>query len=139
MGKYELVQDINVAYVPATSFPEGIKAAFEKLENLIQPEENRRLFGLSWPDKNGKIIYKAAIEEKYNGEAGIYGLNSFVIKRGSYISERVKNYSKDLSQIGETFQRLLKYPEIDTKGYCLEWYEGVDDILCLVKLNSPEK
>ena len=139
MEKYELVQDINVAYVQATSFPEGIKAAFEKLESLIPPEENRRIFGLSWPDKNGKIMYKAAVEENYMCEGKNYGLNSFVIKKGNYISELVKNYGTDLSQIGETFRRLLKHSEIDTKGYCLEWYEGAGDVLCLVKLNSPEK
>ena len=74
MEKYELIKDINVAYVPATSFPEGIKAAFEKLESLIPPEENRTVFGLSWPDKNGKIMYKAAVEEKYKSEGKNYGL-----------------------------------------------------------------
>ncbi|HZI53431.1 MAG TPA: hypothetical protein VFD56_07005 [Chitinophagaceae bacterium] len=139
MEKYELIKDINVAYVPATSFPEGIKAAFEQLESLIPPEENRTVFGLSWPDKNGKIMYKAAVEEKYKSEGNNYGLESFVIKKGSYMSELVENYAADLSRIGDTFQQLLKLPDIDPKGYCLEWYKGCDDVLCLVKLNSPEK
>jgi len=135
MEKFELAKDFVVAYVPAISFPEGIKAAFETLESLIPPEKDRTVFGLSWPDKNGKIMYKAAVEEKYIGEGKNYGLGSFVIKKGSYISELIKSYSKDVSQIGETFQHLLKHPDVDPKGYCLEWYKGIDDVLCLVKLN----
>ncbi len=139
MEKYELIKDINVVYVPATSFPEGIKAAFEKLESLIPPEGNRTVFGLSWPDEDGKIMYKAAIEEKWPGEGKTYGINSFVINKGIYISQLIKNYVTDLSQIGDTFHQLLQHPGIDPRGYCLEWYKGYEDVLCLVKLNSPGK
>ena len=133
MEKYELVKDINVFYVPADSFPEGIKPAFERLESLIPPEENRTVFGLSWPDKHGKILYKAALEERYPGEGKKYGLNSFVIKKGSYISELVKSFASDVSQIGQTFQRLLEDPDIDPNGFCVEWYKG-PDVLCMVGL-----
>ena len=136
MEEYELVKDINLMYVPVASFPEGIPAAFEKLGSLLPAEGNRTMFGISWPDKNAKIIYKAAAEEKYRGEGKKYGLDTFIIKKGTYISELVKDYKKSLSQIGDTFQQLLKHPDIDTKGYCLEWYKGNDDVLCLIKLNA---
>src|SRR5262245_50485172 len=134
MEKYELVKDINVLYMPADSFPEGIKPAFERLEKLIPPEENRTVFGLSWPDTDGKILYKAALEEKYPGEGKKYGLKSFVVKKGTYISELVNSFANDVSQIGQTFQRLLEHPGIDPNGFCLEWYKG-PDVLCLVGLS----
>ena len=134
MEEYELVKDINVLYMPADSFPEGIQEAFEKLKSLITPGENRTVFGLSWPDKNGKILYKAAFEERYPGEGKIFGLNSFVIKKGSYISEPVNSFANDVSRIGETFQRLLEHPNIDPNGFCLEYYKG-PDVLCMVRLN----
>ena len=138
MENYELVRDINVLYVSANSFPDGIKAAFEKLESEIPPEDNRTVFGLSWPDRNGKIMYKAAFEEKFPGEGKKYGLNSFVIKKGSYISELVNNFTSDVSQIGKTFERLLTYADIDPNGFCVEWYKAPDDVLCMVPLSLPE-
>ena len=139
MENYELVEDIKVAYVPAASFPDGIKSAFEKLESLVPPEKNRIIFGLSWPDKNGKIKYKAAVEEMYTGEGKKYGLDSMIIKKGTYISELVSDYARDVAQIGATFQRLLQHPRIDHNGYCLEWYRGINDVLCLVRLDVPSR
>ena len=139
MEKYELAKDIIVMYVAAQSFPGGILSAFEKLESKLTSKNGRTFFGISWPDKNGKIMYKAAAEEKYNGEGKNYELDIFTIQKGTYISELIKDYKKDLSQIGNTFQQLLQYPELDTNGYCLEWYKGNDDVLCLVKLDPAKQ
>ena len=138
MEKYELVKDINVSYMPADSFRDGIKAAFEKLQSMVPSEDTRTVFGLSWPDKNGKIMYKAAFEERYPGEGNKYGLNSLVIKKGSYISELVNSFESDLSQIGLAFQRLLEHPDIDPNGFCVEWYKG-PDVLCMVRLSPRER
>jgi len=135
MEKYELVKDINVFYLPADSFPEGIQPAFEKLEGLVASDENRTRFGLSWPDKNGKIKYKAACEEKYPGEGKKFGLNSLVVAKGSYITELVKNFASDVSQITQTFRRLLEHPDIDPNGFCVEWYKG-PDVLCMIRLSQ---
>jgi hypothetical protein len=138
MEKYELAKDIIVMYVPAQSFPEAIPAAFEKLESKLPPTNDRTLFGISWPDKNGKIMYKAAAEEKYNGEGKNYNLDIFTITKGIYISKLIKDYKKDLSRIGDTFKQLLQHPELDANGYCLEWYKGNADVLCLVKLDPAK-
>lgn len=77
MEKYELVKDINVLYVRAASFPEGIKTAFEKLESVVPARDDRIVFGLSWPGKDGMILYKASLEEKYPGEGKNFGFHSF--------------------------------------------------------------
>jgi predicted transcriptional regulator YdeE len=139
MEKYELVKDIIVMYVPAESFPEGIQDAFENLESKLPSKDDRILFGISWPDENGKIMYKAAAEEKYKGEGKKYELDIFAIKKGIYASELVKDYKKNLSLIGITFQQLLKHPQLDTNSYCLEWYKGCDDVICLVKLDLEKE
>ena len=136
MEKYELVKDINVLYVRAASFPEGIKSAFEKLESVVLARDDRIVFGLSWPGKDGMILYKASLEEKYPGEGKNFGFHSFVIKKGSYITELVNDFTSDLSLIGQAFQHLLKHPGIDPNGYCVEWYKG-PDVLCMVKLDGP--
>ncbi|MEI9810898.1 MAG: transcriptional regulator [Bacteroidota bacterium] len=133
MEKTVLEKDITVMYVQATSFPEGIEAAFRSLESKLPVKDGRTFFGISWPDKQGKIMYKAAAEEKTEGEAASYDFDTFIIKKGTYMSESIKNYMQDISQVGSAFNRLLKHPELDTSSYCLEWYKG-PDVLCMVRL-----
>jgi len=136
MEKYELARDIVVMYVPASSFPEGIMPAFKNLEQTLGNNNDRTFFGISWGDENGGIVYKAAAEQKYDGESKKYNLDTFTIKKGTYISELIQGYQKDVSLIGTTFHQLLSHPELDENGYCLEWYKGPNDVLCLVKLES---
>ena len=136
MDKYYLEQDIKVFYVKASSFPDGIKPAFEKLHSLIKSPVDRRFFGISYPEKPGNIIYKAAVEEKYPGEAEEPGCETFIIKKGEYTSIYIKDFMKDISSIGKAFHELLQDPGIDPKGYCLEIYEDKNNVRCLVPLRS---
>jgi len=138
MKKYELTEDIVVLYVPAKSFPDGIQPAFDKLEDRLSSKNNRALFGISWPDQQGKILYKAAAGEKYDGEGKINELDTFTIKKGTYISEWIEDYKNNLPLIGATFRQLLHHSELDTNSYCLEWYKG-NDVLCMVKLDPVIK
>jgi hypothetical protein len=128
--------DIKVFYVKADSFPDGIKAAHNKLHSLVQSADGRRFFGISYPDKAGSIIYKAAAEESTPGEAEKYGCKTFVIKQGDYLSHTIKDWRKDESAIARTFQLMLRDPRVDSNGYCLEVYPNENDIVCLVKLDS---
>lgn len=139
MEKLELEKDITVMYVPAASFPDGIEEAFKNLQKRIPPGGKRVLFGISWPDRNGKIMYKAAVEEKFVGEAKDFGLDTFVIKKGTYTSERIKNYRENIQQIGNSFSRLLEHPELDMTGCCVEWYKEADEVICMVRLTQEDK
>ena len=143
MEKFEMQKDILVMYVSAASFPDGIEAAFKKLETSLPAKDGRNFFGISWADKNGKIVYKAAAGEKFPGEGKSLGLETFVIKKGTYISKLITDFMKNKQEIGATFKQMLKHPELDTNSYCLEWYKG-GEVLCMVKLESvkdkrPEK
>ncbi len=137
--KYELDNDISVMFVEADSFPFDIQAAFEKLENKLIEKESRTYFGISNADKNGKIIYRAAVWEKYEGEGDACGLETFRIKKGVYAGEMIQDFKKNIPAIGNTFQQLLKDPPLDTNSYCLEWYKGFNDVLCLVRLDSEKQ
>ena len=60
---------------------------------------------------------------------------SFVIKKGKYWGELLLDWRKDESIVGKTFQRLLRHPNLDKSGYCLEIYPNEKDIRCLVPLS----
>ena len=135
MGKFFLKDDIPVFYVKAETFPAGIKAAHEKLHKMLGgSEKGRRFFGISNSDGAKGIVYRAAAEELYPGEAEKYGCEKFTIRNGVYISELLKDWQKDESSVARTFQELLDHPDLDPKGYCLEMYLNEKDILCLVTL-----
>ncbi len=131
-----LEQDVKVFYVAATSFPDGIQEAYQKLHSLIGSPAGRRFFGISYPETPSKIIYKAAVEERYSGEGEQLGCESFVIKKGHYISIYIKYFMKDIPKIGQSFQELLTDHRIDPNGRCVEEYINDKDVRCMVRLKD---
>ncbi len=128
-------QDIPVFYVEASSFPEGILAAHQQLHSTVPFSSNRRYFGISRPEDE-VIRYKAAAEELQPGEAEQFGRKKMVLKKGSYISETIKDYAKDIQVIGKTFEQLMNYPGLDPQGYCVEWYINGTDVQCMIRLEA---
>lgn len=138
MKNYTIDNDIKVICITADSFPAGVAKAHQTLHGLLAGAD-RKFFGISYQGRDGNIIYKAAAEEKYVGEAEALHCESFLIRKGSYTSAAVNNFMADVvSVIGKTFQELLKHPGIDKNGYCLEIYLTDNDMMCLVKLNDND-
>jgi hypothetical protein len=133
MEKFTLDNPIKVLCVTASSFPDGIMAAHNKLHALVPNAGNRRYFGISRPEK-GQIIYKAAAEERNPGEGEQLNCESFVIAGGEYVSVTIIDFMKDVQAIGKAFQQLTSQPDIDPDGYCVEWYVNEKDVKCMVKL-----
>lgn len=136
MDTYMVDEDLTVFYVEADSFPEGVSTAFHTLMEKLPYTEGRTFFGISHPDKTGRIIYRAGVREAYEGEAKKYGHKTFIIKRGIYRIETITDWQGKESHIGEAFRRLLRDPNLDMQGACVEWYTG-DDVMCMVRLNNP--
>ena len=131
-----LEKGIKIFYVTATSFPEGIQGAYQKLHSLIGSPAGRKFFGISYPETPSKIIYKAAVEESYPSEGEKRGCETFVIKKGQYISIYIKDFMKDIPKIGQSFQELLADERIDPKGCCVEEYINDKDVRCMVRLKD---
>ncbi len=132
MENLKIEKDISVVYIKATSFPEGVLAAHQKLHSIVPFSKERGYFGISYGSIGG-IVYKAAAEV-FSGEK--YNLDIFTIKKGNYLSVILKDYQKDISDIGKTFQKMMTDPRLDTNGYCIEIYLNDKDMQCLVKLND---
>jgi predicted transcriptional regulator YdeE len=135
MNNYIIDKDITLMYVKASSFPDGVMAAHQQLHASIPLNTERKYYGISYPDQSGDIIYKAAAEEMHAGEAAQKGLETFIVKKGAYASIIVPDYMNENSAIGEAFQKLLKHPQLDPQGFCLEWYLSKTDVQCMVPLN----
>ncbi|MDX2174199.1 MAG: transcriptional regulator [Bacteroidota bacterium] len=136
MQNFYLDKEIIVFFITAKSFPDGVLEAHEKMHSYVSYNDCRKCFGISAPDKSGKIIYKSAAEELDKGEFSKHNLDTFIIKKGNYIFINIKNFMKDISSIGKAFQTLLSHPTIDPTGCCVEWYMGREDVRCMVRLKD---
>lgn len=134
MDSFILGEDIKVVFVTATSFPDGVDRAHIQLHALLPEKERRRFFGISWPNENGEIVYKAAADIIESDEAEKLGLETFTIKKGPYNSFFIKDFMQDIGSIKRAFKVLIAQHEVDPDGYCLEWYIGDNDVKCMVPL-----
>lgn len=136
METYSIEKDIITICLTADSFPEGVEAAHSRLHNILPFLEQRTVYGISYSDGKGGIIYKAVAGQLQEGEAEAYGLETFVIRKGQYMSELLLNFGEDMGRVNSTFQKLLALPELDPKGYCLELYLNDKDMRCMVPLKK---
>ena len=127
--------DIKVFYITAASYPEGIMDAHEKLHALIPFSTDRKFFGISRPE-NGEIVYRAGVEEDSPGEANKFKCNTLILKKGNYSCITIRDYKQNLNAIAETFETLLKQPNLDPVGYCVEWYFNDKDVRCMIRLEE---
>lgn len=136
MEKFQLADDITVFCITATSFPQGIMDAMNRLHTLAPATEERRYFGISRPGNDGVIVYRAAAEEVQKGELAAHGLEKFIIRKGTYIEKIVHDLPANIPAIGEAFEELIQSNDIDPEGYCIEWYLSEVSVRCMVKLSS---
>lgn len=137
MQLIHLDHDRRLYTVPATDFPGGVRDAFTRLEAISGNTVFRDIFGISQGGPGG-IRYQAAAPEQYEGEGARRGCPLFILRRGRYYGQVIKDWQRHMDQFAAVFDILLQHPELDSsEGYCVEWYKGVDQVLCMVKLRDP--
>jgi hypothetical protein len=134
MEIFTLDNDVKVFCETAKSFPDGILKAHQELQSIVPFSDQRRYFGISYPNEKGVIIYNAATEEIYQGEAEEFGCETFIIESGRYISVMINDFMSHVESIGEAFHQLTSQPDIDPEGYCIEFYLNEKDVRCMVRL-----
>lgn len=126
--------EIQLVCVRATSFPDGIMAAYKKLGQRVNVKE-RPVYGISHGSDTG-IIYWASAEAKSKSEAAELGLESYTIKKGIYATETLNDITGNEQVIGNAFNRLLNHPKLDETGECIEWYKSANEVICMVRLTE---
>jgi len=137
METFILDNDMKLFYVTAASFPEGVLDAHKRLHQLVPFSADRNYFGLSRPENNGPIVYRAAAEEKSPGEAEKYHCDTLILKKGKYVYTTIADFREDPRSIEMAFQELLAAPDLDPQGYCVEWYANdKEEVKCMIRLKG---
>jgi hypothetical protein len=134
MEPYYITHDIHLCCFPASSFPDGVMDAFKRLHAKVPNQNGRRLFGISWPDGKGSMVYKAAIEEISPGETEELGAETYTLRKGEYLSLVVHNFMDDIPSIGKAFRVLVDAPGVHPNTIGVEEYLSNTDVRCMVPM-----
>jgi len=135
MRKIIINQDILAHCIKANSFPDGVLEAFQKLHSLIDFPQERRSFGISRKE-NEMIVYWAAAEAREQEDLKTTELTKFIIPKGVYISIEIKNIGDNFSLIKKAFDQLKLHAQIEPKGYCIEEYINMDEVICMMRISD---
>lgn len=134
MEPYYIAHDIRLCCFTAKSFPDGVMDAFKRLHAKVPNQKGRRLFGISWPDGKGSMVYKAAIEEVSPGENQELGAETYTLRKGEYLSLVVHNFMDDIPSIGKAFRQLVGAPGVHPDTIGVEEYFSNTDVRCMVPM-----
>lgn len=132
MENLTINKEVQLVCVRAASFPNGIMAAYKKLEQVVKVKD-RTVYGISHGSDTG-TLYWACAEANAQNEAAELGLESYTIKKGVYATEVLYNIQGNEQVIGQTFDTLLDHPKLDETGECIEWYKNANEVLCMVRI-----
>lgn len=134
MNVLQLDKEIMVLGKQVTTFPAGIPEAFDSLNSLFNHSDQRAWFGISYFNENNEIIYYAAAEEIYPGEAEKYGLQRFTIESGEWLIEVIFDWKSNTNNIKNVFHELMEDSRTDDSKPCIEWYQTGEAMLCMMKM-----
>lgn len=134
MDKLKLEKNLNVFGIQVTTFPAGIGEAFDELiKQTGDCAGERNYYGVSSMSKEGKIIYKAVAEEKYEGEAERFNYEEDIIEKGDYLYKTLYHWTNKTSMIKDIFHEMMHDEHVDVMKPCVEWYKNDEEMLCMVK------
>jgi predicted transcriptional regulator YdeE len=135
MEKYVLENDVKVFGIEVKTFPAGIGEAFDELIRKTGDGAGaRNYYGVSSMNNDGKIMYKAVAEERYEGEASKYNYDESTIEKGEYLFEALKDWRNNTACIKDIFYAMMNDDRIDKTKPCIEWYKDDDEMYCMVKM-----
>ena len=134
METFTFEDDIKVFGIEVSTFPAGIGDAFNELINATGDAAGKRnYYGISYMNNDGKIIYKAVAEEKYNGEAGKYNYAISTIEKGKYYYKKVNDWRSKTNCINQVFHEIMQDDKVNKQTPAIEMYKNDDEMLCMIK------
>ena len=130
----DIASDITLLTVRAESFPQGIQEAFNELKRHLPVGDERTPYGISKPEKDGTIVYRAGVESSGPAEAVAWKQGTVVLKKGKYTAESVTDWQTKIHTLTGVFDGLLRHPHLDPATPCIEVYRSRTELVCMVKI-----
>jgi hypothetical protein len=138
MSEISLIKmdELNLMYVQASSFPEGVEEAWRQLESRLPTIKGRKFFGTSQL-VGEKIEYRACVAPSDESEPSRLGLEIFTIPRGNYASKKLVDWTKQTSLIKTIFEELSSKYTVDSTRPHIEFYRSREELVLMVPIVHP--
>jgi len=125
------IDNIKTLSVKAEMFPEGIGAAFDKLESKLTSLKGLKFYGAAII-RQAEIEYRACFERINDNER--YGLEDFIIPGGKYASCRIKDWSHRTAEIRHLFKQMMVEYETDFSRPQVEYYRSQKELILMLPI-----
>ena len=115
---------------------QDIQEAFNELTRRLPDGDERMPYGISKPEKDGTIVYRAGVEILDAAEASVRNLEPDVLKQGKYAAETVTEWQNKIHTLSDIFEGLLQHPDLDPFTPCIEVYRSRTELTCMVRLKK---
>jgi len=115
----------------AEPFPEGIQAAFERIEGGLPTLRGRRFYGLAYDQRDG-FEYFAGVVAEDDDEPVRLGLPTMVVGAGDWARTRLRDWEENSHLIPVLIAALIEMHGRDESRPVLEFYRSRTELELLV-------
>ncbi len=129
------IEDIPVMYVIAEGGAAGAKQAFDRLEARLPTLRGRRFYGAYYPRANE---YRACVALQPGDNPVAVGLDTWVIPGGSYVREKMKDWTARVADIGKAFVSMTdrEGARVDCGRPSIEFYRSQAELILLLPVKT---
>src|SRR3990172_10342600 len=138
MSQISLIKmdELNLMYVQASSFPEGVQEAWRQLEGRLPAVKERKFFGTSRL-VGERIEYRACVVPSDESEPSRLGLDTFTIPAGNYASKNLVDWTEQTHLIKTIFEELSSKYTVDSSRPHIEFYRSQKKLILMVPIVHP--
>jgi hypothetical protein len=107
MQQLRVPENKLLMYVQAESSRVDILKAHQELHNLVTQKKGRNYFGITFPDRSGKIHFQAGVTQNFEGEADALGLKTYILKKGVYHFIAIPDVEENTETMESAFKILI--------------------------------
>jgi hypothetical protein len=125
--------DLKLMYVQASSFPDGIKEAWDKLESPLASLRGRKFYGVTRL-VDGVMEYRACVIPLDDSEPLRLGFATFTVPSGYYATKKLVNWASQTHLIKIIFEELRSQHSLDPNRPHIEFYRSQKEVVLMAPI-----
>jgi hypothetical protein len=127
--------ELRLLVAKAEPFPEGVPAAWERVEGGIDSLRGRKFYGVSCAGPQGMEYYAGMVSED-EGEGERLGLSALTVPAGPYARANLMDWEEHRDDIGPMVDQIIESVDHDPSRPVLEFYRSSFELQLLVPVGG---
>lgn len=124
---------VRLSVCRAETFPGGIPAAWQRLEERVGSLRGRKFYGLTLPEE-GQLVYYAGVESRDAEEVRALGFPTLTIEGGRFARVKLDDWPEHTAEIGPIFDYLMQTYLMQPDAPTIEFYRSQTELHLLIPL-----